>query len=337
MNERKEQLLAAVDHLIETWNAWSADDDLRYITRGFEEAVEDCLGMFADGTIPGDLRELSHRVDSLVEHWEAWKEKNAATSDKVLLPMQAFWASLEAIEDARREGMAPVRRPLETIAQLDAQKVPDRQICMIYGFVDESGQPLFLMLQEEREQPGRHTGPQTGWKPPHHRRQEAEESRQAESLARLREARAKKVADASRIAPESIKELVAQGVTGRQICTMKKMGREDLEAYCRENSLPVQWEPEGVYGVRGDFDIRPEEEPPKQTATPAASDSAGEDASGSLTLEQEIAEYAKAGLAEEQIAEAVSSPAQQVSAAKVRAVLKRWRKDPAAFDTAEVT
>ena len=374
MSERREQLLHAVDHLIEVWNQWSADSDLNYITREFEEAVDDCLLVFAHGTIPGDLRSMTHSVDTLAEHWQAWHKRNEETAGKVLLPGNGFWAALEEIAAARHKSEQPTVRHLESIAQLDAQKVPDAQICRIYGFTTADGHPRMDILQQERAEPGKHTGPGTGWKPPHQRRQEEKNRRHDEALERVRQNRAAKIRHLQRVAPETIEELVGQGVSGNQICRMKKIDRDELETYCREHSLEVKWLPEGIYGMAGEFDYRPGEEPEKNVDPPVA----GEDADGyladnplgepiddpaaegqatndspgkgskpaksaspqsptpetPLTLDQQIVEQAKAGTPEEQIAKAVSRPDATVSVGKIRAVLKRWKKDPAAFEPA---
>jgi hypothetical protein len=360
MSERREQLLHATDHLIETWNRWCDDPETTFITRDFEEAVNDCLLVFSDGSIPGDLRRLWHCVGSLAEHWQAWLERNEEAPGKAPVPVGDFWSALESVAAQRAEADRPPIRHLESIAQLDAQKVGDSQICKIYGFVDAEGRPRVDILAEERAYPGKHTGPKTGWLPPYERRRRQADQQRNEAMERIREARESKIRHLTAVAPETIEELAGQGVSGNQICQMKRMDRDELEAYCRQHGLDVKWRAEGVYGMLGVTDYEPPEEPEKvigddgYTVTdderftgtdsepavideepPTASQSAETvlarpDTTG-MTLDQEIVEYAQAGFEESDIAAAVSRPDAKVTVPKVRAILKRWRKDPDAF------
>ncbi len=364
-NERRDHLLLVVDHLIETWNKWSSNPDTRYITKTFEDAVEECLFVFADGTIPGDLRTLHERMDVLQEHWQAWNQRNETSGGKYPIPGEEFWKAMKAMETARIAATRPVRRSLEPIAQLDALRPQptDAQICRMYGFMDDDGAPEIWKLQEERAEPGKHTGPDTGWMPPYERRQQAEEAQRQEIIERLTRQRDSKVKFLTAVAKESIEELVGTGVGGKQICNMKKIEREELEAYCDEHRLAIpEWESLSLNAVAADTDYEPEEEPaealrlqPMKPPARMAMDDYGESeseseiesepvspdaetvtelADGPMTLEQEIVMYHQAGgMDAKAIAAAVSRPGNEVNYQKVGKVIKRWEKDPTAFET----
>lgn len=354
-DERKDHLLLVLDHLVEVWNAWSANSDVRYITKAFEEAIDDAIFVFSDGSIPGDMRELNDRVAVLQEHWAAWNRKNEASGGKYPVPDNAFWKALESIEDARQAIIKPKRRNLETIEELTRQKVSDAQICRIYGFTDTGrpdGEPQLWQLQDERTTPGTHTDRSKGWLPPWEKIQRDEEERQREIVERIRRQRAGKIKLIAGVAPESIEDLIAQGVSGKQICKMKKIDQAELDAYCDKQRLTrPDWQGESANQMTGVHDfVAPEDEAASSLAIPSTPDDA-EDADplaepfehaiaepfeGSMTLEQEIVMHHKLGtMTSDQIAEAVSREGNTVSATKVRKVINRYKQDPAAFETAE--
>jgi len=83
---------------------------------------------------------------------------------------------------------------LETIEQLDKQKVSDRQICLIYGWVEPDGTtPQFSKLREERAKPGKHTGPDSGFVPPVEKARQKEFKRQNAIIERIRQKQALKI------------------------------------------------------------------------------------------------------------------------------------------------
>lgn len=346
-DERRNHLLLVVENLIEAWNTWSADSDLRQITRAFVDAVIDCLTVFEDGSIPGDMRVMNDRVEVLREHWVAWNEQNENDGGKTPIPPNAVWKALEGIEAARQAIVKPVRRALESIADLTAQKVPDAQICRIYGFTDDGtprGNPQTWMLQEERAKPGCHTG--KGWLPPWEKKQRDDAAKEAEIVERIKRQREGKLRLIASVAPEAIEDLIAQGVSGKQICRMKKIDEAALAAYCQDHGLTTpNWQGESPNAMVGVHDYVEEEEgqpaaggenltdPEMEIPPPNASDVAEEP----LTLEQEIVMYHKIGtMTPTEIATAVSTEGNEISRQKVNSVVKRYQQDPAAFDTVGV-
>ena len=359
--ERRDHLLLVIDHLLDTWNAWSADSDVRYITRALEDAVNDCIAVFADGSIPGNMRQLTDCVLKVQRPWEAWQRKNEISGGKYPLPDNDFWQALGNIEAGRQQLQQPVRKALEPLAEL--VKMPGMspaQVCRMYGFTSDglnTGEPDLVMLQEELAEPGKHTGPGTGWKPPHERRRLQDESRQDSIVKRIKAQREGKMKLLTAVAKESIEELIAQGVCGKQICIMKKIDGAELENYCQTQGIPVPaWQHESANQTTGSFDQPTDEkyldslltdkaavnadEPASVLKKSAANPGTPEDVTGSgeaLTLEQEIVEYHKAGLSAKEIAEAVSQPGNEISHQKVNKVLARYKEDPGAFDIAPAT
>ena len=332
-DERRQHLLLSVDHLIDVWNAWTNNPDVRYITKTFEDAVDEVIGGFADGTIPGELRALHGQVQILSEHWNEWNKRNQASGGKYPLPGNAFWNVLESIDAAKQALARPVRKTLETIAQLDAlnPRPNDGQICRMYGFVDAGGNPEIWKLQEERANPGKHTGPGTGWKPPHEARREAEEAAKRSSYERLKRQRESKLDFLTKAAPEPIEQLLAEGVSGKQICKMKKIDEGTLAEYCQEHGLTLPaWNSPLATNIKGDTEADYDE--PQDP--PAGAESVTEIDAEGLTLEQEIIEYHKLGtMMAADIATAVSRPGNEISHTKVRKIIKRYQEDPAAFVT----
>jgi hypothetical protein len=254
---------------------------------------------------------------------------------------------LESIELAQVGVKQPKTYTLEPIAKLEAMTPPtgDQQICRMYGFTDDgtpSGNPIVTMLQEERTTPGRHTGPGTGWEPPHARRQKAIEAKQRAAVEQMQKAAQSKVARLTEPAKETIDELIVQGVSGKQLCRMKKCTRADLAAYCKEHRLTVpEWEQSTANTVSGDFDrpgpeIVPMGVMPGDKAEIDAVEGERVDDIGAMTLEQQIVMYHQSGLAPRDIAEKVSEPDAPITSQKVGKVLARWKADPDAFEMAGV-
>jgi hypothetical protein len=342
-DERRNHLLLVLDHLVSVWNEWAENADVRYVTEKFEQAMNDALGVFADGAIPGDMRGLNARMDVLREHWDAWNKQNEVSGGKNPIPNNAFWHALEAVESGRQAIVKPIRRALESIADLTAQKVPDAQICRIYGFTNDGtprGNPELWKLQEERAKPGCHTS--KGWLPPWEKKAQADAAKEAEIVERIKRQREGKLRLIASVAPESIEDLIAQGVSGKQICRMKKIDEAELATYCEDHGLTTpNWQgesPNAMVGVH-DYveDEEPAERPPMSLDGESVTEATEQVADEPLTLEQEIIMYHKLGtMTPTQIAASVSREGSEISRQKVNAVVKRWEAEPSAFDTVGV-
>jgi hypothetical protein len=349
-DERREHLLLVTDAMLQAWGDWGDDGTALTMTTAFSDAVVDCLVVWSEGTIPGDLRNLAGEMDTVREKWNDWVRLHEENPLKNTLPGNALWKALEAVEKGRQEAVTPREFTLEPIASLDAMnpRPTDAQICRMYGFTSDGtfkGQPKITMLYEERAAPGRHTGAGTGWMPPHARRHAQVQQEQAEAVERQRTRRQSKIDALTKPAKESIEELVeVNGISGKQIARMKKIDRAEFEAYCRTHGLQVPpWDSASANAIQGIHD--PDEAATVPTATvgrPSGLDAIPgptviDEGEGPLTMEQEIIQYHKAGgIGAQEIAEAVSRPDEPVSRQKVQAIIKRWQEDPAAFGAVEV-
>lgn len=117
------------------------------------------------------------------------------------------WQSIFAVKPPQ------IKRPDSIKTLIEVQNVPDRQIALQYGFAE------VRMVREEYENPGTHYDPKT-WEPPHFRKaMQAIESEWSERSKRYRvQSTVKKE---RRPAPETLDDLISQGVPGQQIARMK--------------------------------------------------------------------------------------------------------------------
>lgn len=324
--DRRNHLFLVTDNLLEVHKVWVESDTI-YFTEEMEKAVEETVEVFARGAIPGDCRVLNERVTNLSVQWEVFKQRASITNDPICLPDNAFWKALEWVADARRETKPKARRVLETITDLEKQKVPDKQICLIYGWRQPNGSPDFAKLQEERTKPGTHTG--EGFVPPLEKKRQEAEARERAIVTRLREQRERKVERATAPPPESLQELIATKVSGEQIANLFHCTLGRVREMCDEQGLPHPPDRyESLNAVRGPH----EPDLPESVARAYGEYPDEEEApSAPMTLEQEIVHYSGQGMNSREVAEAVSREDAKVSWQKVNAVLKRFKKEPEAF------
>ena len=248
MNEQGEHL-RAVDRALRAWRAWQIADEAE-IAPSLEKAIEDLLTVFDAGAVPDAMRPLLKPVAELRQHWQRFIERRGRNPQ----PGIGVWNSLELVERvAKRIKMPPARPKLESVAMLvELPGMTHSQIGAMYGFVNPSGLTLAAIIADEVRVPGSHSWQIEGWVPPRERRQHANAPAQAHSTVPVDEpARVLRSAFAPRHArppaKETIEELVGIGVCGRQVCAMKRIERDELEAYCVEHGLPTPgWEPAAI-------------------------------------------------------------------------------------------
>lgn len=360
--ERREHLLMVVDHLTETHDAW-VKGEMTQLNEAFELATTDMLDVFQDGTIPGDLRDLNHRVDQFREQWQAWVELNSRRAVSPI-PGNGFWHAFEAVRAAREAARPKARPTLESIKSLKEQKVSDRQICKIYGWLDPGGNPEIWKVQEELDDPGRHSTKIAGWLPPHERKRQESNDRQQRILDRIRADREAKLARAAAAAPEDFQELVESGVSARQIAKMKHLTVDEVFAECARLGIGrPRLEYDTPNAMKGQFDKEPGEEKsriletvgqepatlpaPAVPRTPdrsgvdidamldsaaelfAGEDDGDENQGGAVTLEQEIAMLHQQGMGLEAIKAAVSREGAPVDGRKISAVIRGLKRQEA--------
>ena len=230
--ERATHLLAVIDHVLARRRDW-IESDAPYVTEDVETAVDELVEVFSGGTIPGSCRAIEGQVSQLGRYWRDWKDQVAATGLSTILPSNDFWKAIERVAELREAAKPRPKRRLETIQDLAVvQKVPAYQICDIYGWMDENGQPESWKIAEELAEPGKHTGPESGWVDPGEKKRLEGERKRAAIVARLAAKQDAKIARANLKAPESLEELVGTDVPLHQIADILKTTEAAVLAEC---------------------------------------------------------------------------------------------------------
>lgn len=234
--ERRVHLLAMVTNTAKAHKEWVEHGDAALLPEDdlyqrFQELADQSRVIFAPRA--EDLEKL---ILAFAPHWSAFVTSQQTTADITMLPGPELWEAWENLHRHTLLQTMPRLKRIESIKQLLEEKVPRRQMCMIYGFTQPDGSPDFEKLEEEIETPGKHTG--QGWVAPVNRELAAKIQQleiEAESVSRKRQA---KIAAAVTPAKESIESLVASGVSARQVAQMKRTSVDYVSEYCRQHGLP---------------------------------------------------------------------------------------------------
>lgn len=221
-------------------DAWRSQDIPVVSWRGatvksMSESVLEALDSLAEmackcENVEPDARSLVLAADALAEELLAWAAA-VEVDPQAVNPAgnQELWVAYEAIMEALVE---PPRRLPEPINELTDQGVSLEQIAKIYGFFDEHGRPSARMVLEEKEKPGTHYNSSTWVEPARRRRQSEIDERWKdrkpvtyEALTGQRE---------RPVAPETIEELLAQGVSAKQIAKMKNLTESQVKEFAAE-------------------------------------------------------------------------------------------------------
>lgn len=183
-------------------------------------------------------------IDQFDDTFSAWGEqcqRNPDMADPSGSP--EVWGAWQAVMRALPERKFPLPEPIGQLLNYKPP-TPRRKIAQIYGWYEESGQPDEIKVQDEITEPGKHYDPAT-WVHPSRKKYE---SGMAEKWA----AREKRLANVSRTvkaterearekreAPESIEELIRQGINSSQIVKMKKTTLAHVRAVAAELGLPL--------------------------------------------------------------------------------------------------
>lgn len=162
---RREEILGAVDTLIQSHDEWMEDDGAPDTpTKAMEDRLEVAIEVCAIGGVPGDCRQLVATVGELGVHWREYSEGAWGKQGE---PLPQFWGAFRTMLSARSGAM--IKKPVspELVCNLVAQGVTARQIAEnIYGWKDargnrvgpfldpENGQVLDGLIRQEAETPG---------------------------------------------------------------------------------------------------------------------------------------------------------------------------------------
>jgi hypothetical protein len=216
MSERTKALFAMVDEFNRIHAEWAADPNRPNPDALYWEALDELVGVYREGDVPEECREMAEAVMELGLEGMAFDNRQDYNRQ---YPQQTFFAAREKlvrVRQGREKRSEP--RPLESIDELNAQKVNPNQIARMHGI--ETWQVLKYL---EKDKDGKR-----GWEfpadyvPPHLRdeQQRQKSARERYDSAMLR--REKAEAAANPVAHEEIEELLQQGVSIKQIARMKR-------------------------------------------------------------------------------------------------------------------
>lgn len=223
IDHRAAQLVLAARRMTDAHARFVADPELSNPPDYFFAACRDACEAFEAGDLPAMLRPLSERMDKLADKLAAYDRLDPQPND----PGEGFWAAFEGVLSVMQ---APARRlaTLESIEDLTAQKVPDTQICKIYGFIDQWDRPRMDLLAKERAKPGSVTLSPDGvdgkpWRDPREKDLEADFGTALADLLSQRGEYLPPVPPESPACPETIEQLFAQKVPEQQAARMLKL------------------------------------------------------------------------------------------------------------------
>ena len=239
--EHVANLYQSVQQKIEAWEA-SIDPKVRW--RGGERKaiagnlIEAWHALFdAVATLDAEQNAkpailVIDEFESILEEWAEGCDLQPETTDP--RRTSQLWSKWGEIAEAFN---VPKRRQPESIKTLTVEKVPDRQIALIYGFFRADGEADAEKVREERDNPGTHYNPET-WIHP----DEAKRNAAINKRWQLRQARIDTRAFESqgvRDAPETTEELIRQRVPSKQIAEMKRCSVEDVQTLAAKLGIPL--------------------------------------------------------------------------------------------------
>lgn len=239
----RSEVLAAVNAtnaVIERWE--TSIDAPQVIWRGspvkaISEAITDSIDTLVDQTatldVAPDAQAIVLEIDAFYDRYVEWAEMSELSpemaSPKGSPEMWAAWGDV-----LRSLAERPVRR-LEPIAQLDIEKVSDRQIAMIYGWRLSDGSPDVNKVREERANPGTHYKADE-WVYPQYAKEDAETAAKwAGRSVRVQSA----TAGEAPMGPETLDDLIHQDVPSKQIARMLNIDVEAVRTRARQLNVPL--------------------------------------------------------------------------------------------------
>lgn len=182
-SQRASQLLCAIDLVITEHDRWVQSED-PYISNALGRALDDLCALWGSGSIPADCRRCFDEVAEMMRLWAEYQEVADAGGSKVE-PPRKFWQALSGMRHSREQARPRTFARPESVTQLIEQHVPRHQICKIWGFIRDDGHPDYERLNEEIAEPGKHTGPDSGWINPLELRWRREQQRDQEAMDRV--------------------------------------------------------------------------------------------------------------------------------------------------------
>lgn len=235
---RQDHLFLVLDTFLADYRAWQEGPENTLSEKDpFWKTTEELIELFNDGDLPGRLRTAAATVEALGREWAEFLDRLDQYGDSKLLPNGKFWKLCDTLR-AQREEAEPKRHfvlePIHGPTGLLAQKVPYKQICLIYGWMDDRGNPELWKLQEEIKEPDKWAANAVH---PLEKRRLEKEARDAQIVADLRNRTERKIAIANEPARESVEDLARQGVYVTQIAKMHKIRPDQVLAELKEKGI----------------------------------------------------------------------------------------------------
>lgn len=239
---RRNEILDAIDLLIDSFDKWQADPSAGNLpTERFERALLFAAEVCESGDTPASCRELCMvTMPRLKEEWDQYVNGVRRPNHT---PVPRFWAAFQALVESRKESKPyKIQIPPPVKQLLDIEKVPPEQIAWhIYGsnrqgpFIKENGSIDYALLRKEADQPG--SVIPDGWVPPW---EQARYDEWMNSKVRLIEASNAMSEDQPDYTdPTPIDDLLRQGQLPSVIAKIKKMKVEDVIAAAEKFGIPV--------------------------------------------------------------------------------------------------
>lgn len=318
IQKRHDAMLHYVQEMLTEYAVWAEGTEETIVLEDpFDNALLAMFEVFEHGDIPANLRPLTRRVEDLATDYREYRQQILDTG-RTSLPPASMGAYIKDITALLFDVQQPDKPPLETIADFDRQKVSDRQIAIAYGWFKENGQP-----DEPRVRKQRADNPNLEVENPHNAALRERQKRDQEAIERAIAKQRHREEVASKPAPESVEELLEQGVGAKQIADMKKMTVGELERYCYENGLDMpgtsSLESAAAEVAQEAEDQRREFLDNTPTNQHESVDEIEDEPISELSLEEQIIDAAReGGLSHAEIAEMLD-----ISRQKVTAVLSR--------------
>ncbi len=279
IEERQSHLFAVVDTLLEVLEEWVESDETT-VHPGTElwQAIDETIFVFADEFLPASCRGLEKIIDlELRSAFEQHKNLVEKTGNDHVIAPNSLWRAIDRLADERRATRPHKKRVLEPILRLINDKVSPSQICRMYEWMETDGSPQLWKLDEEIAKPGTWTG--KNFVHPLDRKDKQREAREQEIFDRNRQRRDQKLAAAEITDPTSIDELVAQGISARQIAKNKRIPVEEVYRLCEEMGIEApSMDYADLRTVRGPQEPPLNEETLRQYAQPSSKEATEEEA-----------------------------------------------------------
>lgn len=147
---RSEQIGQAIQNFLTTHKEWQNSNRSEYPDEIYTGNVEALDAVFKSGDIPDDCQHIVAPLLAFLDQYNGYWETSAQRPD----PPYDLWVKLEELERMVRPQAQPEPHPIETIAELNEQKVGHAQIAMMWNLVTPQGGPNVAYVLMELRKPG---------------------------------------------------------------------------------------------------------------------------------------------------------------------------------------